>query len=469
MLCFPIRVEPNDPIFRGRNHCINIVRSMSSPYIDCQPGPREQLNQITHWLDASNVYGSSQNVSQSLRSFNGGLLKTVRCTDGTECLPYSRMNECRGQSTRCALAGDLRVNEQPTLGTMHLLFVREHNRLARALQKINPHWTDEKLFQEGRRILIAEWQHIIYNEFLPTLLGNQPAFQTLKSGYSHSYDSGLDARVSNAFAAAAFRIGHTFVPSISKLYSLVSNQVQQQFVLSSIFGNADLLRENGNFDRLLKGVTLQPCEKFDNAFADSLKNQLFVDNNHGIDLIAINLQRGRDHGLPGYAHFRRICNVGEAKSFSDLTSNIKPEKVLLLSHVYKHVDDIDLFIGSVMEDNCQGTFIGCTFACIIADTFDRLRRGDRFFYDNAGQAGSFTTAQLQPIRKVTMARLICDNSHIQSTTRLPFKLPHPVDNPSVSCAEHILSLDLSAFAEGGLSPQLSPFQTDPFFEIRDSF
>jgi len=467
MICFPIKVAQNDPVFKSRMPCINIVRSMSSPYIDCQPGPREQLNQITHWLDASNVYGSSLNVSRSLRLFHSGLLKTVRCADGTECLPFSDKNECRGPSTRCALAGDLRVNEQPTLGTMHLLFLREHNRLARGLQRINPHWSDEILYQEARRILTAEWQHIIYNEFLPTMLGNQPALKTLKSGFSHRYDSGLDARVSNAFAAAAFRIGHTYVPSISKLYSLVGKQVQQQFTLSDMFVNADIVRENGNFNRLLKGLTIQPCEKFDNTFANSLKNQLFVDNDQGIDLIAINLQRGRDHGLPGYVHFRRLCKVGDAKSFKDLASNIKPEKIQLLSQAYKHVEDIDLFMGGVMEDHCQGTNIGCTFACIIADTFDRVRKGDRFFYDNAGQAGSFTAAQLDQIRQVTMARLICDNSPIQSTTTFAFKLPHSVNNPTVDCANGIPSLDLSVFADGSIPQyEIPPFISD--YEQRES-
>ena len=71
----------------------------------------------------------------------------------------------------CALAGDLRVNEQPTLGSMHALFVKEHNRIARRLKEINLDWNDEKLFQETKRIVNAEWQHIIYNEWLPQLIG----------------------------------------------------------------------------------------------------------------------------------------------------------------------------------------------------------------------------------------------------------------------------------------------------------
>ena len=68
----------------------------------------------------------------------------------------------------------MRVNEQPTLGSFHLLFLREHNRIARELKRFNLRWNDEKLFQETKRIVNAEWQHIIYNEWFPQLVGVDP-------------------------------------------------------------------------------------------------------------------------------------------------------------------------------------------------------------------------------------------------------------------------------------------------------
>ena len=71
----------------------------------------------------------------------------------------------------CSYAGDLRVNEQPMLGAIHALFLNEHNRIARHLNDINLHWDDEKIYQETKRIVNAEWQHIIYNEWLPQLIG----------------------------------------------------------------------------------------------------------------------------------------------------------------------------------------------------------------------------------------------------------------------------------------------------------
>ena len=76
-----------------------------------------------------------------------------------------------GRIHKCSLAGDLRVNEQPTLGAIHALFLKEHNRIARQLKKINRWWDDERLFQETKRIVNAEFQHIIFNEWLPLLIG----------------------------------------------------------------------------------------------------------------------------------------------------------------------------------------------------------------------------------------------------------------------------------------------------------
>jgi len=109
------------------------------------------MNQITHWLDGSNIYGSEETTTKAIRLFRDGLLKAETAPDGGELLPEninSKM-KCGKVNPKCFKAGDARVNEQPGLCVIHTLFMREHNRVARELVKINSHWigNDEKIFQ----------------------------------------------------------------------------------------------------------------------------------------------------------------------------------------------------------------------------------------------------------------------------------------------------------------------------------
>ena len=157
----------------------------------------------------------------ALRNFDTGEMLTVDENGGT-FLPISSDPQmvCRGATKRCATAGDARVNEQPALGMLHTIFVREHNRLVRELRKLNPNLQGERLFLTARQILNAEYQHIIYNEFIPSLLGHSFArdAELLSSpmGFSAKYNQSIDGRIANEFATAAFRVGHTLVNSIIK-------------------------------------------------------------------------------------------------------------------------------------------------------------------------------------------------------------------------------------------------------------
>ena len=207
-LCHPILVPDNDPAIN--TECLNFVRSVPIQNLECSGCPIEQLNQITHWLDNSNVYGSLPEVANSVRSNQNGLLKSTKGSNHQEQLPIEEGAVCRGETTKCALAGnllsnllirkhlksalllgDLRVNEQPPLGAMHTLFLREHNRVARELKNLNPRWQDDQLFLESRRVVNAQFQHIVYNEFLPILIGKKSLIKfglsPLTKGFSPYY------------------------------------------------------------------------------------------------------------------------------------------------------------------------------------------------------------------------------------------------------------------------------------------
>ncbi|RXG54142.1 Peroxidasin, partial [Armadillidium vulgare] len=110
-------------------------------------------------------------------------------------------------------------------------------------------------------------------------------------------------------------------------------------------------------------------------------------SNFGLDLVAINIQRGRDHGIPSYNELRRVCGLQQASSFEHLQLFMPSTVAKKLKFLYKFVDDIDPFIGGISEYSVPGGIVGPTFRCIISEQFRRLKEGDRFYYENEHEGG----------------------------------------------------------------------------------
>jgi len=191
------------------------------------------------------------------------------------------------------------------------------------------------------------------------------------------------------------------------------------------------------------------------------------DLKEGLDLAAINIQRGRDHGIPSYLKWREACGllkrplsrkgnqtVASWEDFSEATE-IPKEKVEWFSSVYEDPWDVDLFPGGMVEYPVKGAILGPTFSCIIGQTFRNLRKGDRFWYENPEE---FTAAQLGHIRNTTLARVICDTSDgIRTMQPIIFLLPDDKRNPRTNCSDTdvIPSIDYSAWKEQPLPIPLS--------------
>lgn len=181
--CFPIQFPRNDPRqLRSGARCMFFVRSspvcgsgmtsllMNSVY------PREQINQLTSYIDASNVYGSSRHESEEIRdlaSQRGLLRQGIIQRTGRPLLPFATgpPTECMRDENEspipCFLAGDHRANEQLGLTAMHTVWFREHNRIATELLRLNPHWDGDTIYHEARKIVGAQMQHITYSQWLP--------------------------------------------------------------------------------------------------------------------------------------------------------------------------------------------------------------------------------------------------------------------------------------------------------------
>ncbi|MCB1802782.1 MAG: peroxidase family protein [Gammaproteobacteria bacterium] len=405
----PIQMPAGDMYFSGEMPFSRSVHNQGDDG-DGNPDtnlPRQQLNATTAYIDASQIYGSDEMTANSLRTFSGGKLKM---TDAMGGLLHMEGTEF--------VSGDERAMEQVGLTAMHTLFNREHNRIAEELAAANPSWDDEQLYQEARKIVGAIMQVITYNEFLPTLLGSGAP------GAYTGYNPDTNAGIANVFSTAAYRFGHsTLSPELQRLDAdgnVIANgnlPLQDAFFDSSLLLNPD----NGGIEAVLRGLVTQVGQKIDPMIVDALRNMLFgPPGSGGMDLASLNIQRGRDHGLPGFNAMRDALGLGAYADWDE--AEFQPGFKALLMGVYDDVDDIDLWVGGLAEQHVNGGMLGELFSAILLDQFTRIREGDRFWYELTGM---FEPEWLAYIEGSTLANVILRNTGIDTMRANVFVVPAP--------------------------------------------
>lgn len=395
---FDIAVPTGDPWFDPYGSGTATIGLNRSLYEQVS-GVREQVNAITAYIDASNVYGSDDARAFALRTLDGtGKLQT---SDG-DLLPWNTegLPNAGGTSSSLFLAGDVRANEQVGLAAMHTLFVREHNHWAATIAGIDPTLSDDEIYQMARMIIAAEMQAITYREFLPVLLGTKAM-----APYS-GYRANTNASISNEFAVAAYRIGHTMLsPTLLRIDADGSEIAEGHLDLADAFFRPDRLVATG-VDPVLRGLAAQSSQQIDAQLIDGVRNFLFgPPGAGGLDLASLNIQRGRDHGLPGYNGVRVAFGLAPVTDFDHISDD--PDTVASLAAVYSSVDEIDPWVGMLAETHVEGAMVGETAQRVLADQFRRLRDGDRFYYKRY-----LPKALVDLVERQTLARIIRHNTGI---------------------------------------------------------
>ena len=400
---FPIQVPAGDPHFDPAGtgtQVIGLDRTAYDPATGhTRNNPRRQMNMITSWIDASNVYGSSRSRADALRLHDGdGLLKT----SAGNLLPFNTagLANAGGSAPSLFLAGDVRANEQVGLTAMHTLWVREHNRLAAEIRARKPRLSGDEIYERARAWVGGLMQSITYNEFLPVLLGRHslPAYQ--------GWNVQVDGSVAQEFSTAAYRFGHSMVsPLLLRLDSSGAPIAAGHLTLAAAFFAPHEISAHG-IDSILRGIAAQQASEIDSMVIDELRNFLFgPPGAGGLDLASLNIQRGRDHGLESFNRTRALFGLRPYREFYEITSD--EDLAERLENVYGDVDSIDLWVGGLAEDHVDGALLGPTFYAIVSDQFVRLRDGDRFYYEKM-----YRGRNLREMKRTTLADVIRRNTGV---------------------------------------------------------
>jgi peroxidase len=375
-----IIVPPGDPVF-AEGTTVPMTRDTRSP------ATNTIINTVAGYLDLSQLYGSTTTMAAGLTNADGSLASS----DNGRTLPVV---------DGIFVTGDPRVMENPELTALTILFMREHNYWVSSLKAQEPSWTGAQLYNMAKAITTAEYQNIVYQEYLPLLVGGAvPAYK--------GYDSSVNAQVTQEFSTAAFRVGHSEVSDTQEGLDNQGNVVFTEPLAQAFFNTAQIDEANG-IDPLLRSIGADFSQATDVYTVGALRNLLFAGLVGGgvdeMDLIAIDIRRESDVGLGSLNQTRRALRLQPYGSFAELTSDPILQKTF--QQIYGDVENVDLFMGGLAEKHANGAVAGATFQAIIANQFSRLRSGDRFYWQNQG----FNSELASAISNTTLGEIIKRNT-----------------------------------------------------------
>jgi len=419
--------HPSDPFFA--HNCTNFNRAQVISLFQEKAGKSvsDVLNSASSFIDASPVYDIDKN--SILRTRVDGLLRMKKEHPHLP-IPLTVKRPIR-------LAGDPRTPQTPlTLGSS-AIFSAEHNRIAGELKsRLMPllkdktlFEQDEIIFQESRRIVIAEYQNIIYNDVLKLLLGDERWEAAQFSTQTDSvYDSSVDPTVSIEFNIM-YRSQHSIINAVYK-------HIRTNYPLrDNVFNNTLVFENQGKgWEDVLIGGLSTPCQKLDDTYVDDITDWLQFAAN-AIDLAATDIQRGRDFGTPTYNTLRKLCGFTALTTWDSKPSEISESLWNKLKSLYNTPEEIDLYVGILTETPLENSFVSPTSACISVKQFKALKLGDRFFFTHTNQGEGMGLGQVAKdmIRKRTFGDIFCDNLDLDRIPQDVFRMPGN-GNAEVDCA-----------------------------------
>ncbi|XP_068170354.1 dual oxidase 1 isoform X2 [Antennarius striatus] len=413
-----IHVPKGDPIFDPTDSGNVLLPFQRGPWdkdTGQSPGnPRTQVNLVTAWIDGSSIYGPSASWSDSLRTFSRGLLASgsewnMPTRASQRSFMWSSADPSTGDSGPQDLyvLGNAWANENMFTAAVGIIWFRYHNYVASKLHVEHPQWSDEKLFQNARKIVVATFQSIAVYEWLPAYIGNK------KLPPYPGYQKFVDPGTSPEFEVAAMRYGITMAPSgvymrnrtchFRKVINMDGSSSPALRLCNSFWKRQSVNVKTGqDVDDLIMGMASQIAEKEDNVVVEDLRDYMYGPLRFTrSDLVAMTIQRGRDFGLQSYTEVRKALDLSPVKSFEEINSELSktnPKLIQDLAEMYGgDISKLELFVGGLLESHDSNSSL---FKAIILDQFERTRNGDRFWFENK-QNGLFTPEEMKGFLNTT--------------------------------------------------------------------
>ncbi|TPE53747.1 peroxidase family protein [Amaricoccus solimangrovi] len=382
------RVASLDPhVFGGTFSRDAFVMSDEAPL---NANVREQIDSQTAFMDLSQVYGPSDEINALLRdpdsakllTGSGGLLPhaddlaAAHGITAAEAAAGTLGAVDFGGGPVGTVGGDARMNQQAQLLADQTIFLRNHNWHVDQLEKLYPGWSTEKVYQTARALNEADFQHVVYDEYLAKLVGKHAL-----SAYS-GFDARVDPRIINEWSTVAFRFGHDQASaSDAKLAEDGSGTtvgLGDNFTQSFLAGNG--ITSRADLDLWVRGELAQAAQEIDGKVSDGVRNELF---GLGFDLAAVDIARGDDHGVGDYNALRAGLGLSTYSSLGAFAraNDVDAATLSALRSVYgSSIGELDSIVGVLLEKEAKGSMLGETATILTVTQFENTRDGDRFWY-----------------------------------------------------------------------------------------
>eukprot|EP00106_Octopus_bimaculoides_P015080 XP_014782522.1 PREDICTED: peroxidase-like protein [Octopus bimaculoides] len=351
--CLGIAVDAAHPLTSPCSEsCIPYHKPSLSYDLNCLMGEINGINLNTHYIDASPIFGSTEAKFNSLTDTG----KKLKMTNN-----FLEINSAK------FISGDERINEQPLIMAVYHLFALEYNRIVTKMTTMNI----PSAAQHAKKILIAELQHITYNEFLPSLLGQSTSVRSQSSGYIN-YDPTKKTEIYNSFSIAYKLAVYSMLRSSYK----DSNGADIQ--IGATRQNSGYMDTDAKRDNIINRLLTDKSSMINNHFACIFINDCPTNPSPSGDMAASAIQDSRYMSIAPYSIWLIVAN---APSNPNLPYHTPAERTKLTDN-YKNLDDID-FASAVLSETLAGdAMVGPTLKKLFEEQFKIVKEGDRFYYEN---------------------------------------------------------------------------------------